>query len=258
MNIKILMYASFLSLAACANDQVSKIDKLEIVGNDSVVVQPMAFDSLATGLTFIHKENYSKTKAEVKQIRNALKKEYLNMSSSENASLLDSAGSVFTQVLLNEIIPYWYGTVWDFNGYTEVPNKGTIACGYFVSTTLRDMDLQLNRYKLAQQTSLNEVNTFAFKPKSVLHFSGSITEELLKLDEGVYIVGLDNHVGYIYRKDKQAYFIHSDYIRGKVVIELATESSAFESHHYYIISLSDNHQLLEKWLLGERIKVVLD
>ncbi|WMJ72126.1 hypothetical protein RCC89_02925 [Cytophagaceae bacterium ABcell3] len=48
----------------------------------------------------------------------------------------DSVGRVFSDYLVNKLIPYWYGTKWDFEGHTDVPGKGEIACGYFVSTTL--------------------------------------------------------------------------------------------------------------------------
>src|SRR5690606_907796 len=79
----------------------------------------------------------------------------------EQNQFLDSVMEVFTLKLLNEIIPYWYGTEWDFEGHTAIPNEGKIACGYFVSTTLRDMGLNINRYKLAQQHGLNEARTIA-------------------------------------------------------------------------------------------------
>ncbi len=66
---------------------------------------------------------------------------------------LDSVGNFFEQTLLNELIPYWYGVGWTFEGHTNSPDSGTIACGYFVSTTLKHFGMNLNRYRLAQQSA---------------------------------------------------------------------------------------------------------
>ena len=47
----------------------------------------------------------------------------------------------FANAITNTIAPAWIGTKWDFNGITEVPQQGKIACGYFVTTVLRDAGL---------------------------------------------------------------------------------------------------------------------
>jgi hypothetical protein len=41
---------------------------------------------------------------------------------------------IFTSAVTETIIPAWIGTGWDFNGITEKPQQGSIACGYFVTT----------------------------------------------------------------------------------------------------------------------------
>src|SRR6478609_2933662 len=70
-----------------------------------------------------------------------------------SAQSKDSIYRYFQQTLYQKMVPYWLGTTWDFNGYTAIPGQGTVACGYFVSTTLRHMGVNVNRYKLAQQYS---------------------------------------------------------------------------------------------------------
>jgi hypothetical protein len=72
---------------------------------------------------------------------------------------MDSVSKVFQESLLNRIIPQWAGTTWSFEGHTSVPQQGEIACGYFVSTTLRDVGINLNRYTLAQQLPINEAKS---------------------------------------------------------------------------------------------------
>lgn len=60
---------------------------------------------------------------------------------------------VISRIITDSLMPCWYGTPWDFNGCTADPGKGSIACGYFVTTVLRDAGLQLNRIRLAQSPS---------------------------------------------------------------------------------------------------------
>ena len=54
---------------------------------------------------------------------------------------------IFTRAVAETIIPDWIGTKWDFNGISEKPQQGNIACGYFVTTVLRDAGLNLARSK---------------------------------------------------------------------------------------------------------------
>lgn len=176
----------------------------------------------------------------------------------------DSLSLLFTNFLVYEIIPYWYGTKWSFEGHTSIPQKGEIACGYFVSTTLKDMGLNVNRYKLAQQLPINEAKTINLG-KELLEINEGSSEEniaLLKtnLKEGIYFLGFDqSHVGYILKKDENLYVIHSNYIGAEgVVIEKIEESEAFLSYyHFYIADISHNKELMRKWVLNEEIQVVL-
>jgi hypothetical protein len=39
---------------------------------------------------------------------------------------------LFTNAVIKNIVPSWIGTAWDFNGISQTPQKGSIACGYFV------------------------------------------------------------------------------------------------------------------------------
>lgn len=174
----------------------------------------------------------------------------------------DSVGQFFEDALVNDIIPYWYGTTWDFNGHTDTPNDGLIACGYFVSTTLRHLDMKLNRFKLAQQASLNIVKSLACGTK-VYSYSNPDRKKMLaelksNLKEGVYVVGLSNHVGFLYIKASEVYFLHSTFLEpGEVVAELASESDAFMwSDVYYLSSVSNNEKLMDLWLNSRQLAIV--
>jgi hypothetical protein len=200
--------------------------------------------------------SYNQAKTKVAAHRSALRAQW-------NAGTidLDSVGQVFTDLLVNQIMPYWYGTPWDFEGHTDVPNEGMIACGYLVSTTLQHLGLNLNRYRLAQQAALNEAKTLALDEPIVSMIRLSLPEvidQIKELDEGLYIIGLDYHVGLILHQKGEVFFIHSSIFEPvSVVIEPAETSLAMlYNDDYYLAPLSTNQKLMEAWLKGTRIEVV--
>lgn len=167
---------------------------------------------------------------------------------------------IFEDYLLNEIIPYWYKTEWDFNGYTNTPGKGKIACGYFVSTTLKHMGINIDRYKLAQQNPFNEARSLALRD-SVYEFKMKAedlkNEFIASFQEGVYFVGLDFHVGYLWFSNGELYFIHSNYINSAgVIFEYAIYSEAFlNTSTYWIAPLSTNNEFIQAWISSTPITV---
>lgn len=177
---------------------------------------------------------------------------------------LDSVGNVFSELLVYKLIPYWYGTPWDFNGYTAVPRSGTVACGYFVSTTLLHMGLNLNRYKLAQQLPVHEAKSLALSD-TVLEFEAATTSALLreigaKTTTGVYFLGFDqSHVGFLYVACGQLFAIHANYIGAEgVTVEPLGSSQAFASYrHFYVAPLSTNKSLMTNWLNQGLIPVIV-
>lgn len=137
----------------------------------------------------------------------------------------------------DSLLPCWYGTPWDFNGTTQIPQQGNIACGYFVTTTLRDAGLTIDRKKLAQCASEQLVKTTCteirrYSNKSLNHF----VEEIRKSGFGLYIVGLDNHTGFILNDGKEVYFIHSGVITPRCALkEKAIESKTLRFSNYRVV-----------------------
>lgn len=161
---------------------------------------------------------------------------------------LQGSDALFT-ILANEIFPAWYGTPWDFNGISNVPGKGEIACGYFVSTTLKHAGFNLNRYKLAQQASAI-ITTRVCGATYTQKITGY--EDLCVFfespDHAMFIVGLDYHVGFIVVAKGTAFFVHSDYLTGKVIREpLSTSKSLQSSQHFVLGQLTHNAELMHKW-----------
>jgi len=149
----------------------------------------------------------------------------------------------------------WQNTPWDFNGTTEKPNEGAIACGYFVTTILRDMDLKINRNKLAVCASSIMMKTLAPQQKiknlSYLNYA-AFNDTLKKLGKGVYIIGLDFHTGFIVNDGKENWFIHSNYIKRKGVTKETVNNSAAlrSSRTRWLISLTSDRDFVGHWLKG--------
>lgn len=176
----------------------------------------------------------------------------------------DSIYRYFNEALINKIIPYWYGTEWTFEGHTDTPKKGSIACGYFVSTTLKHMGTNLDRFLLAKQSALNEAKSLSAKEPIIPFYNKTpkkVIDHIKKhLTEGVYMVGLDFHVGYLVYRKQEVFFVHSSYFEPpQVVIELAIQSPAFNnSKHFFVSKISHNEDFINKWLNNEALKIVLD
>ncbi|MBI1226268.1 MAG: hypothetical protein GC192_13625 [Bacteroidetes bacterium] len=200
------------------------------------------------------RSNYTQTCSKVKAIKKSL-----------NSMEFNEIGMQFEQLLVDEIIPHWYGTTWSFDGHTDQPQQGEIACGYFVSTTLQQVGLNVNRFQLAQQKPENEAKSLAVGTK-IIEMEGANSAENIaqiksKTSDGIYFVGLgQSHVGYLLKRKNELFFIHSSYFTpGTVTVELASKSPVFCAYsHYYIVELSNNKVFLKRWLNNKKIEVIKD
>ncbi|HLP37319.1 hypothetical protein [Lacibacter sp.] len=151
----------------------------------------------------------------------------------------DSFELLYSRFIVDSIIPYWYGTKWNFYGTTEVPQTGSIACGYFVTTVLRDARLHINRIKLAQAAS-EEMMKIVCHKKSIKRFRHTPIQDFVKnlrqLENGLYIVGLDFHTGFIYHENEQLHFIHASYQTPQIVIQQNVhESTILAASKYKVV-----------------------
>lgn len=196
------------------------------------------------GISQKTKPTYLQVKTQINKTRIASKHESI-----------DANSKIFTQLLLNKVFPYWYGTKWSFEGYTEVPNKGTIACGYFVSTTLRDLGLKINRYKLAQLAPAQAAKVLSLN-NVIIEIEGDDVNENIKaikakINEGIYFIGYDAmHVGFLLKEGDNLFLIHSNYFGLSQVEKERIEVSKVFSicSKFYIVPLSSNNKLIHNWM----------
>lgn len=196
-----------------------------------------------TPIAVIH---YDSSKKEILLIKHKCKRSWGSIPKSEKEK-------IFTKAVTETIIPAWIGTAWNFNGTSEKPQQGSIACGYFVTTILRDAGLNLARIKLAQCASEQMIMSL-IQSKYIHRFSNVAMEDFLQSIQdqgyGLYIVGLDNHTGFIYNEGKDIYFIHSTFISTKnVQKEKAALSIILKQSKYKVIGkISADERVLQRWI----------
>lgn len=220
-----------------------------------VIILAVLVSVLGTGFSQKTK-TYNQQLVEISTQNSKLKVSYQGGDSiKQHKSISASKTYVYTQ-LIDNIFPSWYGTEWDYNGISNVPNKGQIACGYFVTTTLKHIGFNLNRYKLAQQYSHSIVNTLCANVKQI---GNNDTTKLFNyvnsIPNQIYIVGLDNHVGFISKEADGIFFIHSSYLEPVAVVkEKASNSDALLSSNLFVLGhFSDNDEIIKSWLIQKEI-----
>ena len=157
------------------------------------------------------------------------------------------------RLISEDIYYYWKGTPWDFNGTKQVPQKGSIACGYFVTNTLSDLGFRIQRIRLAMAPSSEMIKKLCTDIRKFTEFAELQNYIAGQPAKSVLIVGLDYHTGYILKDSVQSYFLHSNYVNRKGVIKEKIENSAVLKNNktFMIGSLTGNHIILEKWISDE-------
>ncbi len=202
-------------------------------------IQPLLFKKI---IRPTHLKDYELTKKNVQII----KSNYQNANDSIKVK-------AFNNVILDSIFDQWYGTDWDFNGMTTTPQKGKIACGYFVTTTLQDAGIAVKRIKYAQMAS-EEMITLMVNSNDVHRYRKlcieKFNDEIKKLGEGLYLVGLDCHAGFVLNQKDSIYFIHSSGVYPyKVMKEPTNNSYLIAFSKYRIVGKISTADFLNKhWL----------
>lgn len=182
------------------------------------------------------------------------------------AAVLDSARNLAFASITSELLPAWYGTPWEFHGTSQTPGEGTIACGYLVSTVLRDAGFRVPRIRLAQQASEHIVRSLA-PPSRILRFRKRAASEVVRgvwdaQGPGLYVVGMDYHVGFLVLEGNRgdaaparADLCHSAFVPpAEVACEPAVAAAGFLSD-YYVVGPALDDARMEDWLLDRAIPV---
>lgn len=151
-----------------------------------------------------------------------------------------------------DLFPYWSGTRWGFNGTTETPGEGRIACGYFVTTVLRDAGCKVDRIRMARLASEEFIKEVVAEKNIKRYSKIPLTDflaDIRKKKNQLYIVGLDSHVGFLSCEENECWFIHSSGgFPWAVIKEKAEESNALEHSNYRVTGcITSDEKFLERW-----------
>lgn len=177
----------------------------------------------------------------------------------ERAALEAEARAVL-ETALPAMMRCWLGTPWDFNGTANAPGAGKIACGYFVSTVLKDAGFQVDRYQLAQQASENILRSFLPKESCSLTVGEdyqTFASTVEKREPGIHLVGLDTHVAFLVVDGDGFRFIHSSGSRPWCVVDESREDAGVlrRSKWRMLGNLTASPAVLKRWLKAEKIAV---
>lgn len=205
-------------------------------------------------------QRYDVLSAELKRWRAELATRYESASTAEEKAAVEQDARILLEQSLPAMMRCWLGTPWDFHGTASKPGGGKIACGYFVSTVLRDAGFNVDRFKLAQQASGNILKTFVHKDNCHLTSSKPYEEFLIYIEDfepGIYIIGLDTHVAFLVKEETGFRFIHSSGSKPWCVVDEDEDQAGVlkKSRWRMLGSLTGHQKAIRQWLSGKEIKV---
>jgi len=206
-----------------------------------------------TKVTKPNPEAYNLLITEAKAKQKELGKAYKTANSKKKKEILSSARE-YIESTMPKLMHCWIGTPWDFNGTSQTPGEGKIACGYFVSVVLRDMGFKVSRISLAQQPSQRIITTMIHSnEKKVIRYDLdylTFIEQFKEMPDGIYIIGLDTHVGFLTNFDDEVHFNHSG--ASGVIDETTDQARDIKVSRYRVVgNVTSKDYVIEKWLLGK-------
>lgn len=168
------------------------------------------------------------------------------------------ARATMQRMLTEILLPAWMGTRWSFNGTSTEPlGPSGIACGYFVVTVLQHLGLQIeSRRRFAQSTARTIARSLVPDGPShhrVFSVTAPVLEKTVRsFGEGVHLLGLDVHVGFVVVKPDAVRVVHASYLNPRTVVdEPITASGAIEHSRqagYHVTNLFAGETLVRAWL----------
>jgi hypothetical protein len=205
-------------------------------------------------------QQYETLVSELERWRNNLAARHQKARTEAERGAVERDARVILEQALPAMMRCWLGTPWDFNGTAAKPGGGKIACGYFVSTVLKDAGFHVDRYNLAQQPSGNILHSFLPNDACSLTVGKPydiFATELEKADPGIYLVGLDTHVAFLVMSGNRFRFIHSSGSRPWCVVdESRDEAHVLQRSNWRMLgNLTADPKVIRTWLNSETIAV---
>ena len=215
---------------------------------------------------------FERTLAEIEMARKNFQRR-LNKAScrQEKDAVRAEARQYVVQAIVEKIIPAWLGVPWTMAVIDDglQPNatvpfeagKG-ISCSWFLVSVLRNAGLRFVSPR-AFAGSIAVHFQYALSPRDAdlhrfFHVTPSrLAEKIASLGDGLYVIGLNCHIGFVHVAGDRVRILHSSYISpATVVIEPLIESpavSASQEAGYVVSPLFQDIRLIDYWLTGNKV-----
>ena len=163
--------------------------------------------------------------------------------------------------LVSQVFPAWMGmpSGGGPQATASLPHQPGmyISCSYFLTAALQNAGLVLESRARFAQAPAAWIERALLPPGGQIHRYGTLPadeleQKLVALGEGLYVVGLDIHVGFIDVRGGRATFVHSSYTPpGTVVDEPVVTSEAIANSQrkgYWVSPLFRDDRLVDLWL----------
>lgn len=206
-------------------------------------------------------QRYATLRTKLDADREALRLIYASSKPKDRKLHLAAARARLHTAIRDELMPLWLGTPWDFYGASQTPGEGKIACGYFVTTVLRDAAFKVERVKLAQQASEKIVKTLS-TPNDIRRYRrGDVTavvHDTKSRGDGLYVIGMDFHVAFLDVKGDDVRLCHSAVLSpGAVVCEPAATAEGMISAYHVVGPLLSDARIVD-WLFARALPTKTD
>ena len=179
------------------------------------------------------------------------------------------ASAYLRRAIVRRLIPPWLGMPWgmgrDATAIRPHQPGMKISCSYFVGAILGGAGVHLaDRFRFAQAPALVIQRAVGGPIHRFLSISGDrLSAGIRALGDGVYLIGLDVHIGFVVVDGDDVRLVHASYTDHQVVTDepLATAAAIAHSRHagYFVspvvVASDDDDELVDRWLTGRPIAV---
>ncbi len=189
----------------------------------------------------------------------------------ERATVRDRASRYLSTAVVDRLLPPWLGMPWGLgrNSTATRPHQAgrTISCSYFVGAVLQGAGFALrDRFRLGQAAALVIQRSLVGGAGKIHRFLSipptELAAHLAALDDGLYVIGLDVHVGLVVVRGAEVRFVHASYTADQVVSDealISAEAIARSQSRGYFVSPvvtatgAGDDWLIERWLEGDAV-----
>lgn len=212
--------------------------------------------------------SYKQLLVRIEHRRQKLRRRYLHARSKRQREKIRAQARRFVlDTIERRIFPAWLGTPWgmDRNSTATRPHQRgmTVACSYFITSVLQNAGLRLDsRYRFGQAPALYIQRSLAPKRADLQRYfsipDARLAANIARHGDGLYIIGLVNHVGFVVVRHGKVRLVHSGYVPHADVIDeplVGAQVIAISKRAgYFVTPLFHDDWLIDKWLRGEPVK----